>query len=145
MSRACWRLSPRVQQLRLFQTVDDEKLCPLVWKEVSPLTTLFSHKIRLGNFVSIFHHLEIPRRNSVYRVTAWPFSRSTKKCLPFFFKVIPINNLFLIRRKLTSEYDQLRLTTIITCNNYNKVYLGIPKIYNLKLINLTITGKSLPK
>ena len=54
-------------------------------------------------------------------------------------------NLFLIRRKLTSEYDQMRLTTIITCNNYNKLYLRIPKIYNLKFINLTITGKSLPK
>ena len=27
------------------------------------------------------------------------------------------NNLFLIRRKLTSEYDQMRLTTITTCNN----------------------------
>ena len=40
------------------------------------------------------------------------------------------NNLFLIRRKLTSEYDQMRLTTITTCNNYNKVYLRIPK--NLK-------------
>ena len=37
------------------------------------------------------------------------------------------NNLFLIRRKLTSEYDQMRLTTITTCNNYNKVYLRIPK------------------
>ena len=47
------------------------------------------------------------------------------------------NNLFLIRRKLTSEYDQMRLTTITTCNNYNEVYLRIP--------NLTITGKSLPK
>ena len=31
------------------------------------------------------------------------------------------------------------LTTITTCNNYNKVYLRIPKIYNLKFINLTIT------
>ena len=38
------------------------------------------------------------------------------------------NNLFLIRRKLTSECDQMRLTTITTCNNYNKVYLRIPKI-----------------
>ena len=37
------------------------------------------------------------------------------------------NNLFLIRRKLTSEDDQMRLTTITTCNNYNKVYLTIPK------------------
>ena len=55
------------------------------------------------------------------------------------------NNLFLIRHKLTSEYDQMCLTTITTCNNYNKVYLRIPKIYNLKFINLTITGKSLPK
>ena len=55
------------------------------------------------------------------------------------------NNLFLIRRKLTSEYDQMRLTTITTCNNYNILYLRIPKIYNLKIINLTITGKSLPK
>ena len=59
--------------------------------------------------------------------------------------IIINNNLFLIRRKLTSEYDQMRLTTITTCNNYNKVYLRIPKIYNLKFINLTITGKSLPK
>ena len=32
-------------------------------------------------------------------------------------------NLFLIRRKLTYEYDQMRLTTITTCNNYNKIYL----------------------
>ena len=57
------------------------------------------------------------------------------------------NNLFLIRCKLTSEYDQMRLTTITACNNYNKVYLRVPKnnIYNLKFINLTITGKSLPK
>ena len=55
------------------------------------------------------------------------------------------NNLFLIRRKLTSEYDQMRLTTITTRNNYNKTYLRIPKIYSLKFINLTITGKSLPK
>ena len=55
------------------------------------------------------------------------------------------NNLFLIRRKLTSEYDQMCLTTITTCNNYNILYLRIPKIYNLKIINLTITGKSLPK
>ena len=36
-------------------------------------------------------------------------------------------------------------TTITTCNNCNKVYLRIPKIYNLKLINLTITAESLPK
>ena len=59
--------------------------------------------------------------------------------------IIINNNLFLIRRKLTSEYDQMRLTTITTCNNYNILYLRIPKIYNLKIINLTITGKSLPK
>ena len=26
----------------------------------------------------------------------------------------------------------MRLTTITTCNNYNKVYLRIPKIFNLK-------------
>ena len=52
---------------------------------------------------------------------------------------------FLLVRKLTSENDQMRLTTLTTCNNYNKVYLRIPKIYNLKFINLTITGKSLPK
>ena len=31
--------------------------------------------------------------------------------------IIINNNLFLIRRKLTSEYDQMRLTTITTCNN----------------------------
>ena len=37
------------------------------------------------------------------------------------------NNLFLIRCKLTSEYDQMRLTTITACNNYNKVYLRAPK------------------
>ena len=37
------------------------------------------------------------------------------------------NNLFLTRRKLTSEYDQMRLTTITACDNYNKVYLRIPK------------------
>ena len=37
------------------------------------------------------------------------------------------NNLFLTWRKLTSEYDQMRLTTITACNNYNKVYLRIPK------------------
>ena len=55
------------------------------------------------------------------------------------------NNLFLIRRKITSEYDQMRLTTITTRNNYNKVYLRVPNIYSLKFINLTITGKSLPK
>ena len=36
--------------------------------------------------------------------------------------------LFLIRRKLTTEYDQMRLTTITTCNKYNKVYLRIPKV-----------------
>ena len=51
------------------------------------------------------------------------------------------NNLFLTWRKLTSEYDQMRLTTITACNNYNKVYLEYLKIYNLKFINLTITGK----
>ena len=37
------------------------------------------------------------------------------------------NNLFFIRRKLTSEYDQMRLTTITACNNDSKVYLRIPK------------------
>ena len=37
------------------------------------------------------------------------------------------DNLFLIRRKLTSEYDQICLTTITASNNYNKVYLRIPK------------------
>ena len=37
------------------------------------------------------------------------------------------NSLFLIRRKLTSEYDQMRLTAITACNNYNKVYLRVPK------------------
>ena len=37
------------------------------------------------------------------------------------------NNLFLTRRKSTSEYDQMRLTIITACNNYNKVYLRIPK------------------
>ena len=45
--------------------------------------------------------------------------------------IIINNNVFLIRRKLTSEYDQMRLTTITTSNNYNKLYLRIPKIYNL--------------
>ena len=55
------------------------------------------------------------------------------------------NNLFLTWRKLTSEYDQMRLTTITACNNYNKVYLEYLKISNLKFINLTITGKTLPK
>ena len=34
--------------------------------------------------------------------------------------------------------------TWLDCNNYNKTYL-LPKIYSLKFINLTITGKSLPK
>ena len=55
------------------------------------------------------------------------------------------DNLFLIRCKLTSEYVHMCLTTITTCNDYNNVYLRIPKIYNLKFVNLTITGKSLPK
>ena len=55
------------------------------------------------------------------------------------------NNVFLIRRKITPEYDQMRLTTISTRNNYNKVYLRVPNIYSLKFINLTITGKILPK
>ena len=32
----------------------------------------------------------------------------------------------------------MRLTTITTYNNYNKIYLKIPKIYNLKFINLRI-------
>ena len=50
-----------------------------------------------------------------------------------------------LRWKLTSEYDQMRLTTITTCNNCNKVSLTISKIYNLKLINSAITGKGLPK
>ena len=39
----------------------------------------------------------------------------------------------------------MRFTSITTCNNNNKIYLRIPKIYSLKFINLTITGKSLPK
>ena len=39
------------------------------------------------------------------------------------YEVIIIIYLFLIRRKLTYEYDQMRLTTITTCNNYNKIYL----------------------
>ena len=30
------------------------------------------------------------------------------------------NNSFLISRKLTSEYDQMHLTTITTCKNYSK-------------------------
>ena len=55
------------------------------------------------------------------------------------------NNVFLIRRKITPEYDQMRLTTITTRNNYNKVYLRVPNVYSLKFINLTITGKILPK
>ena len=42
------------------------------------------------------------------------------------------NNLLLIRRKLTSEYDQMRLTTKTTPNNYNKIYLIILEINNLK-------------
>ena len=42
------------------------------------------------------------------------------------------NNLLLIRRKLTSEYDQRRLTTKTTPNNYNKIYLRILEINNLK-------------
>ena len=33
------------------------------------------------------------------------------------------NNLLLIRGKLTSEYDQMRLTTKSIPNNYNKKYL----------------------
>ena len=36
-----------------------------------------------GNVVSTFHHQEIPRKNSICSVTAWPFLRS-KSCLPFF-------------------------------------------------------------
>ena len=43
--------------------------------------------------------------------------------------IIILINLFLIMRKLTSEYDQTRLTTI-------------PKTYDLKLINLTIQAKA---
>ena len=56
--------------------------------------------------------------------------------------IIVLINLFLIRRKLTSEYDQTRLTIIPTNNNYYKVYLRIPKNYDLKLINLTIQAKA---
>ena len=44
-------------------------------------------KIRLENVVSTFHHQEIPPRNNICSMTAWPFLRSTKDCLPFFFKV----------------------------------------------------------
>ena len=42
------------------------------------------------------------------------------------------NNLLLIRRKLTSEYDQMCLTTKITPNNYNKIKLRILEINNFK-------------
>ena len=43
-------------------------------------------------------------------------------------------NLLLIRRKLASEYDQMRLTTKTKTspNNYNKIYLRILEINNLK-------------
>ena len=80
----------RVQQLLLFQTVDDGKLFPLIWKEISiasrnSLTAPCFQKTRLENVVSSFHHQEIPRRNSICSVTAWPFMRS-KNCLSFFFQ-----------------------------------------------------------
>ena len=52
-------------------------------------------------------------------------------------------NLFLIRRKIAFEYDQMRLTTKITPNNCNKMYLRILEIN--KVVNLTITGKSVRK
>ena len=73
MSRSCSRTSSRVQQLRLFQTVDDRKLCPLTWKEISiaswnSLTAPCFQKTRLENVVSYFHHREIPRRNSICSV-----------------------------------------------------------------------------
>ena len=42
------------------------------------------------------------------------------------------NNVCLIRRKITPEYDQMRLTTITIRNNYNKVYLRVPNIYTVK-------------
>ena len=39
----------------------------------------------------------------------------------------------------------MRLTTQITPNNCDKKYLRILEINNLKIVNLTITGESLPK
>ena len=72
MSRAWWRTSSRVRQLRLFQTLDDRKLCPLIWKEITialwnSLTPLCFQKIRLEMIiVSTFHHQKIPRTNSIY-------------------------------------------------------------------------------
>ena len=40
---------------------------------------------KTGKCFSTFHHQEIPRRNSICSVTAWPFMRS-KNCLSFFFQ-----------------------------------------------------------
>ena len=72
MSRAWWRTSSCVLQLRLFQTLDDRKLCPLIWKKITialwnSLTPLCFQKIRLEMIiVSTFHHQKIPRTNSIY-------------------------------------------------------------------------------
>lgn len=38
--------------------------------------------------------------------------------------MVIINNLFLIRRKSASEYDQMHLTTLTTYNNYNEIYFN---------------------
>ena len=35
MPPTCWQASSRVEQLRVLHTVDDEKLCCLVWEEIS--------------------------------------------------------------------------------------------------------------
>ena len=90
MSRACWRTSSCVS--RNFGCSDPgwRETLPPYFKRIinSPMkfikcTMLLENKT--GNVVSTFRHQEIPRRNTICSVTAWPFLRS-KNCLPFFFQ-----------------------------------------------------------
>ena len=70
---------------------------PFIWKEISNSPIKFIHcamfpENKTENVFSTFHHQEIPRRNSICSVTAWPFMRS-KNCFSFFF-------FFFLRRHL---------------------------------------------
>ena len=61
---------------------------PFIWKEIPNSPIKFIHcamfpENKTENVFSTFHHQEIPRRNSICSVTAWPFMRN-KNCLSFF-------------------------------------------------------------
>ena len=85
MSRACWRIS----RLRLFETVDDGKLCPPnlrgnINRSIKFINCAMFPENKTWTFFSTLHHQEIPRRNGICSV-AWLPDRSWEVKIVYLF------------------------------------------------------------